>query len=168
MLGEHVGAVRERVAPGRTSPVASTTERSLRRALGGHPDRPQDDHIGGSARGYQEPPRRPRSLPQPSRRSRNGLPSNKLSRVSSPAIKAPAFPAALVPGNHAGRADTGMHARLGAHVKPGHAATAARPWKADARTLGLSGDVCRQPCRWRTARGRDPAGRARNASRGRG
>ncbi len=30
-----------------------------------------------------------------------------------PAIRAPAFPAALVPGNHAGRADTRMHARLG-------------------------------------------------------
>ena len=45
--------------------------------------------------------------------SRNGLPSNTLSRVSSPAIRAPAFPAALVPGNHAGRADPGMHARLG-------------------------------------------------------
>jgi hypothetical protein len=52
-----------------------------------------------------------------------------LSRMSSPAISAPAFLAALVPGNQAGRADTrGCTPDSAAHVKPGHAASAARPW----------------------------------------
>jgi hypothetical protein len=47
-------------------------------------------------------------------RARSGRPASvTVSRTATPAISAPAFPAALVPGNRAGhRADTGMHARL--------------------------------------------------------
>ena len=62
--------------------------------------------------------------------------STVLSRTASPAISAPAFPAALVPGNRAGRAaHTGMHARLGgarqARNTPPARPVRGRPWKAD-------------------------------------
>jgi hypothetical protein len=48
-------------------------------------------------------------------RARSARPASvTVSRTVAPAISAPAFPAALVPGNRAGRrADTGMDARLG-------------------------------------------------------
>jgi hypothetical protein len=51
-----------------------------------------------------------------------------LARMSSPAISAPAFPSALVPENHAGRRTRRCTPDSAAHVKPGHAASAARPW----------------------------------------
>jgi hypothetical protein len=81
----------------------------------------------------------PHGCPGPSARRRTRGPaapapparpaSVTVSRTATPVISAPAFPAALVPGDHAAAGRTqGCMPDSAAHVKPGHAVSTARPW----------------------------------------
>jgi hypothetical protein len=97
----------------------------------------------------------PHGCPGPSARRRTRGPaapapparpaSVTVSRTATPVISAPAFPAALVPGDHAAAGRTqGCMPDSAAHVKPGHAVSTARPWKSSGYTDHAAGtDVVR-------------------------
>jgi heme-degrading monooxygenase HmoA len=84
--------------------------------LGESPEPPRDRSPARRRLSRSSPPE-PNTAPTNSRASRPRFDrpaSVTLSRAPAPAISAPAFPAARIPGNHTGRrADTGMDARLG-------------------------------------------------------